>query len=83
MIYWDTVGNRILRHNQTVLTSLLIINKMGNLILKDQLNKRLKNITLKDNIPHGLKITNLRKISKIHLLVCMAVQLTNILIEMM
>jgi hypothetical protein len=56
---------------------------MENLILKDKLKKRLRNSTLKDNTLPGLKTTNLKKISKIHPLVFMEVQLTSILIELM
>ena len=83
MIFWDTVGIQLLYPKPIVLISSLTISKMENLILKDKLKKRLKNSTLKDNTLLGLKTTNLKKISRIHPLVFMEVQLTSILIELM
>lgn len=83
MIFWGTVGIQPLYLKPVVLTSSLTISKMENLILKDKLRKRPKNSTLKDNTLLGLKTTNLIKISKIHPLVFMEVQLTSILIELM
>jgi hypothetical protein len=83
MIFWGTVGIQLLYPKTIVLTSSLTISKMENPILKDKLKKRLKNSTLKDNTPLGLKTTNLKKISRIHPLVFMEVQLTSILIELM
>lgn len=83
MIFWVTAGIQPLRQKRTVSTSLLTMSKTENLISKDQLNKKLRNITPKDNTPPGLKTINLKKISKKRPHVYMEVQLTITLIEMM